>query len=307
MELLATPSGELAVGFARDESTPRGILLDLATGVVARSYEPTESVEGLSRVAPLADGTEVRFASVVAVQDGLSNATYLRAEQPMVVGVVDGSLALKATPEGAPVILWSLPGEIERLQVAPIGPNAVGGFGVTYVAAERVWFGIAKTDGSIIRQAVPLESESRVGKPMLASDGREVSVVYAEGEPGNVPVRIRWARISASSGSDGLDVKVPFVDLPPGGPGGDAIAPDVASLPDGRWLLLWTEGTVGERALRAQTYDAAGRRLGPALRVSPETGNFGQGTVSVVGGRAAVAFLMKSESYQLWGTVLQCR
>jgi hypothetical protein len=310
IELVPTSPGELAVGFARDEGEPRGLVFDLAIGQVLRMHEPEAKVDGLARVAPLVASGEVTFATLAAEQDGLRQAVYVRAERPIAVGVVGEELAIVSEPGAAPKPLWKLPGALERLQAVPIGPGAAEGFGVAYLATDRVWFGIAKTDGSIVREPVALESASKVGKPMLASDGRTVSVVYAEGVPGEVPVRVRWARVPVAAAADTetqADVPSPFVELPPGGPGGDAIAPDVAALPDGRWLLLWTEGTEGDRALRAQTFDARGNRLGAALRVSPETGNFGQGTVAVVGDRAAVSFLLKSDSYQLWGTVLQCR
>jgi hypothetical protein len=97
------------------------------------------------------------------------------------------------------------------------------------------------------------------------------------------------------------------LELPSGGPGGDAIAPAIAGLTGGRWLLMWTEGKPGRRVLRAQTYDRKYRPIGEALRVSPATGSFGQGTVGVVGATAIVVFfLATSRTYQIWGTVLQC-
>ncbi|MBM4357800.1 MAG: hypothetical protein FJ096_06790 [Deltaproteobacteria bacterium] len=305
VDVVPTPGGELAVGFARDEGVPRGLFLDPATGQV-RLHEPEGTIDGLVRVAPLPAGSDVTFATIATEQEGLKVASYVRAERPMLFGVAGEELALVSEPGAAPKPLWKLPGPVERIQVVPIGPQASVGVGVAYLANERVWLGIAKLDGTVVKEPFALESESTVGRPMLASDGRELSVVYAEGVMGTSPVKLRWARVKAD-GSMPSEGKVPFVELPPGGPGGDAIAPDIAALPGNRWLLLWTEGSEGERALRAQTYDGQGVRLGTALRISPETGNFGQGTVAVIGDRAVVAFLLKSDSYQLWGSVLQCR
>ncbi|MBM4374400.1 MAG: DUF4339 domain-containing protein [Deltaproteobacteria bacterium] len=301
----AAPVGEgaLALGYARSSDEPRGLVLDLDTGTVQKTHEPEGETPKLSRVSPLIREGEVVFEPVVAESEGLAKAVILRADRPMRVGVAGDELALVTDPGAAPRPLWKLPGAIERLQVTPLGPSARGGFGVVYLANERVWYGAARTDGTTLVEPTALESEAKVGKPMLSSDGRLVSVVFAEGTSGEVPVRLRWARGEV----DKALTEAPVVELPSGGPGGDAIAPDVAALPGGRWLLLWTEGREGDRALRAQTYDAGGHRLGSALRVSPETGNFGQGMVAVVGERAAVAFLLKTDSYQLWGTVLQCR
>jgi hypothetical protein len=303
IELVPSSEVALAVGYGRTAEEPRGLVLDMDTGQIASTHEPAAKVEGLVRVSPLASEGQVTFASVAAEQAGLKQAIYLRSEKPMLVGVAGDSLAMAIDGSAEPKPLWKLPGAVERLQVAAFGPNAAAGFGVVYLSGERVFYGAAKLDGTVLVEPTALESQAKVGKPMLASDGREVSVVYAEGMPGDAPVRLRWARGPVA----GPLTSAPFVDLPVGGPGGDAIAPDIAALPHNRWLLLWTEGREGDRALRAQTFDGRGVRLGPALRVSPETGNFGQGTVSVVGGRAAVAFLLKTDSYQLWGTVLQCR
>jgi hypothetical protein len=302
-DVAAVGDGALALGYARSADEPRGLVLDLDTGLITKTHEPGAETKKLVRVSPFVRDGEVAFEPVTANAEGLSKAVYLRTDRPMRVGVAGEELAIVTDPGATPRPLWKLPGAIERLQVAPLGPEARRGFGVVYLANDRVWFGAARTDGAVLQEPTALESDAKVGKPMLASDGREISVVFADGTPGEVPVRLRWARGSVDKPLS----SAPVVELPGGGPGGDATAPDIAALPGGRWLLLWTEGREGDRALRAQTYDASGHRLGSALRVSPETGNFGQGTVAVVGERAAVAFLLKTDSYQLWGTVLQCR
>ena len=304
IDLVPSAAKALAVGYARTMTEPRGLVLDLDSGQVASSHEPEANADGLVRVAPLVGEGKVSFALIAAQQDGLKQAIYVRAEKPLLVGVAGDELAFVAASGAAPKSLWKLPGPIERLQVTPFGANATAGFGVAYLSMERVWYGAANLDGSVLQEPTALESQAKVGKPMLASDGHDVSVVYADGvQGGDTPVRVRWAHGPIASGLSAA----PVVELPVGGPGGDSIAPDVAALSDGRWLLMWTEGREGARALRAQTFDSRRVRLGSALRVSPETGNFGQGTLAVVGERAAVAFLLKADSYQLWGTVLQCR
>ena len=97
------------------------------------------------------------------------------------------------------------------------------------------------------------------------------------------------------------------VELPGGGPGGDAIAPDLIGLADGRWLLMWTEGTSGARAIRAQTYDKSFAAIGDPIALSPPAGNFGQAILGVAGAYTTVAFLQAGdEGYEMWGAVLQC-
>jgi hypothetical protein len=97
------------------------------------------------------------------------------------------------------------------------------------------------------------------------------------------------------------------IPLPKGGPGGDAFAPDIAGLPDGRWLMIWTEGPAGSRAIRAQTLAFDFTPLGDPIALSPPAGNFGQGVLGVVENYAGAVFLSKgSTSYELWGSILQC-
>ena len=69
-----------------------------------------------------------------------------------------------------------------------------------------------------------------------------------------------------------------------------------------RCFRLWRLG--GSRFFRR----GDGTWIGEALRVSPGTGSFGQGTVGSVGEDAAVLFLLATrQGYEIWGTVLQCR
>jgi hypothetical protein len=109
----------------------------------------------------------------------------------------------------------------------------------------------------------------------------------------------------AHSGS--IPKQTTVIPLPKGGPGGDAFAPDIAGLADGRWVLVWTEGPPGGRAVRAQTLSPQFEPVGDPMALSPPAGNFGQGVLGVVGERATVVFLSKgSQSFELWGAVLTC-
>jgi hypothetical protein len=178
--------------------------------------------------------------------------------------------------------------------------------GVTYRHGLTIWVGWLKPDGTVLRAAEEVSgSGRRVGKPMLAHHGTQVVVVFSnEPDEEDAVKEVRWAR-GEVGGTIGPSE---HVAIPAGGPGGDVIAPAIASVADGRWILMWTEGGGGKRVLRAQTFDAAFHVLGDPLRVSPATGNFGQGTVGVSATRAAIAFLLATGRgrYELWGTVLQC-
>lgn len=95
---------------------------------------------------------------------------------------------------------------------------------------------------------------------------------------------------------------------PPGGPGGEAISPAASALGQERWVLMWTEGPRGKHQVRAQTLDSDLISAGPALQLSAEGDDAGQGTVIASGDRAlAVFFVRTSAGAELWGTGLSCQ
>jgi hypothetical protein len=146
-------------------------------------------------------------------------------------------------------------------------------------------------------------SGGAVGKPASGWNGREVAVIFADRPEGASRYEIRIGHAAPGT----LPAVTAVLPLPRGGPGGDAFSPDIAGLDDGRWLLIWTEGASGSRAVRAQTLAPDFRPLGDPIALSPPAGNFGQGVLGVAGGRVATVFLSKgSSSYELWGAVLQC-
>ncbi|MSP23944.1 MAG: hypothetical protein EXR75_02030 [Myxococcales bacterium] len=304
-QLLATSDGKIAIGFASGPNEARGLVLDPRSGEVLRRFEPPSTGGKVSRVVPVPGEDGPNFVVLTGEDGGMTGAARLGAARQLMVGMAgEGLAAVDGTDATKP--LWPVPnGGATKLQLAAFGPDARDGYGVTYLVGNEVHYGAVRGDGTITNAGAAIAaSGGKVGRPMLATDGRDVSVVYAEVPSEGERAVLRWAR--GPVGKPLLDAGV--VELPVGGPGGDAIAPDIAALSGGRWLLFWTEGKAGDRVLRAQTFDRRGARIGDALRVSPATGNFGQGTLAVVGETAAVAFLLsKGQAYELWGTVLQCQ
>ncbi len=163
-----------------------------------------------------------------------------------------------------------------------------------FIGADR------KAQGELVKVA---GSGGAVGKPAVAWNGREVAVIFADRPEADGLYDIRVGHAPPGS----IPATTTVLPLPRGGPGGDAFAPDLAGLPDGRWLLMWTEGATGARAVRAQTLAPDFTPLGDPIALSPPAGNFGQGVIGVAGAYAATVFLSKgSSSYELWGAVLQC-
>ena len=305
---LAASDGRLAVGYARSMTEPRGMLVDLETGESEEVHAPEVAEESdVSRVVPVSRGGEVVFATSLAEENGVSAAVHVAASSPFVVGFTGSHMVKLPERGGEASDLWELDPANKRADALQTSVVGDAGVAVAYRYDGQVYFGALELGGGVVNPAgVIAGSGGKVGKPSVASNGRDVSVVFADKPPAaDARIELRWAR--GKFGEPLRDALV--VELPPGGPGGDAIAPAIAALPNNRWLLMWTEGRrPGPYTLRAQTYDGRYRPVGEALRVSPGTGSFGQGSVGVVGEDAAVLFLLAtSQGYEIWGTVLQCR
>jgi hypothetical protein len=299
---------KLAVGYGQSPSEPRGLLFDPATGVAEITHRPALAGDApeLSRVVPIVQGADVNFAETLEQDRGVSGAVFVSTGEPFVVGFTSDKVVKLDKPGADPSDLWDLAAARGRPDALTVTPSPAG-YAVSYRYADQIHVGVLKPDRSVAHAAaVVAGSGGIVGKPSVALNGEEVSVVFAD-KPNapNAPIELRWAR-----GTLGTPLTVAnIVELPAGGPGGDAMAPAIAALAGGRWLLMWTEGQrSGQKTLRAQTYDRKYRPVGDALRVSPATGSFGQGTVGAVTARAVVLFLQATGGgYEMWGTVLQCR
>jgi hypothetical protein len=298
-EAVATKGGALAIGYARDAKEAMGIQVDLATGEVKKPFDD-KGADEIERVMPTSGG-EFRVVRVGALK--LQSAVEVPAATPFAVGLANGAVALASPPAGAPVQLWPVAGE-EGLGAAAIHATGDRGFALTFRRGGAVWGGFIGADRKARGELVKVTgSGGAVGKPSGAWNGREVAVVFADRPEGSSRYEIRIGHAPAGS----IPTVTAVIPLPRGGPGGDAFAPDIAGLDDGRWVLMWTEGASGSRAVRAQTLAPDFRPLGDPIALSPPAGNFGQGVTGVVGGHVATVFLSKgSSSYELWGAVLQC-
>jgi hypothetical protein len=298
-DAVASTRGTLAVGYARDAHEALGIEVDLATGEV-KSRLNDRAKEEIERVVPT---PAVDFRVARAGAGPLRSAIEVPVAQPFAVGLADGAVALAAPPDATPSPLWPLTGD-DGIAAASVRSAGDRGFALVFRRGAGIWGGFVGADHKPAGQLVNVVgSGGAVGKPAVAWNGREVAVIFGDrpSAEGHYEIRV------GHGPPGGLPAITTVLPLPRGGPGGDAFAPDIAGLPDGRWLLMWTEGGSGARAVRAQTLAADFSALGDPIALSPPAGNFGQGVIGVVGPYAATIFLSKGESsYELWGAVLQC-
>jgi hypothetical protein len=296
----ATKGGTLAIGYARDARQAIGIEVDLATGAVKGRLDD-KAHEEIERVVPT---PTVEFHVARAGAGGPLRAPIeVPAATPFAVGLAEGAVALAAPPEGSAAPLWPLAGD-EALGAASVHAVGERGFALVFRRAGAVWGGFIGADRKARGELVKVAgSGGAVGKPAVGWNGREVAVIFADRPEAEGLYDIRVGHAPPGSIPQITEV----LPLPRGGPGGDAFAPDLAGLPDGRWLLMWTEGATGARAVRAQTLAPDLTPLGDPIALSPPAGNFGQGVIGVAGAYAATVFLSKgASSYELWGAVLQC-
>src|SRR5262249_62038939 len=99
----------------------------------------------------------------------------------------------------------------------------------------------------------------------------------------------------------------PFA-IPPGGPGGDAMSPSVAPLSDGRWLLQWTEGSTGNRVIRAAVLGKDLELVTDPVNLSPDGANAGQGARFSSGDVGTILYYIRNDkkSNELWGASIEC-
>ena len=300
-ELAATAQGTIAVGYARDSDFGAGFEFDLASGTVKERFSQ-KTEKKIDRVAPV-PGEALSFViSSIDTAAPSRSVVHVAATPPFVFVIDTSGVAVADAPDAAPTKLWPFEGGD-----APSAPLALkagdAGYVITLRRDNAVWSGWLGLDRKPIGALTKvMGSGGSVGKPNHGWNTKELAVVFAD-RPEGSPWQIRVGR--GPKGAIPTETRV--ITVPKGGPGGDAFAPDIAGLSDGRWLLVWTEGATGSRAIRALTLAADLTPIGDPIALSPPAGNFGQGVLGIAGNYAATVFLSKGETnYELWGAILQC-
>lgn len=300
-ELLPLPSGNVSIGYAKSSDEAVGIEVTPSSGQVNEGF--VEKVSGeIDRVAPT--GTDKGYFIAAKESSGtLKSIVQVPASTPFFLGVAEGNLATADRVDAAPQTLWPIAGS-DPLDAARVVVADDKGYALSFRRDGAVMGGFIGPDRKPIGELVKVAgSGGQVGKPMSGWNGREVAILFADRETEESPWKIRLGHAPAGS----IPSSTQVIELPAGGPGGDAFAPGIAGLPDGRWVLIWTEGSAGARAVRAQTLGPDFVPVGDPIALSPPAGNFGQGMAAVAGAYVTAVFLQRGKSsYELWGGVLQC-
>ncbi|MEZ4301147.1 MAG: hypothetical protein R3B70_39790 [Polyangiaceae bacterium] len=307
---VAPTSAGVVVAYARDSQEPATVEVDFGTGTFEdKAADKVES--DIVRVAAPRDGGKL-LVTTKADSGPLAPYTYVAGASPFLLGV-DGrgtaspSVAVADEPSATPATLWSIP-QIEEdkgLEAARILTYAPNKHALVFRRAGNILGGFIgegrKAEGAI---GVIAGSGGSVGKPSLGTNQREIAVIFGDKATPDGAWEIRVGHAPLGE----MPRETAVVPLPQGGPGGDAFAPDIAGTPDGRWVIVWTEGKTGGYAVRAQTFGPDLKPLGDPIAISPPAGNFGQAVVGVAGGYVTTMFLSRGTtgSYELWGAVLKC-
>jgi hypothetical protein len=304
--LVATaPDGtRAAVGFASAKDHALGMTVDpqgLAAEQVFQESVPDAAILG---VVPLVRSGQLEFA-VDPPSAKLTFARTIDAPKRFSIGVSsDGfSRAIGASIDS----IW--PGKSDKPVITtPRVATVPTGHVVTFRHGGqdgKILTGRLNEDGTKQSELRAVATDATlVGTPAVALNEQGGLLAFSGKATSADPWHLELARFPAA----GLPERGAMVAIPSGGPGGEAISPAVEGLDRGRFLLQWTEGSAGNRAVRIQVLAHDLVPIGGAITLSAPDQNAGQGALWVHGPRGLALFLVKKDpSHELWGASLRCR
>jgi hypothetical protein len=309
LELLVASSGErVRLGFATAANAAHGVSVDLASLQVTPEFTKPPR-DRLRAVIPFGVEDSPEF---VAQLDGHADKVKawrtLSVDPHVVIGWSGTALAISDKATHAPTPLWALEGT-EPVDVIRAAHTDDRGHAIVFRRHGAIYGGMIGADRAPVGELTRIAGAgsapgSPIGTPTIAVNGQSVAVAFADRASSDEPWSLRIG--TAPLGS--FPATTNAFAVPPGGPGGAALAPALSGLSDGRWLLVWTEGSGGAHDVRGVTLASDLAPVGPPLTVSREGSNAGQGAVALRAGRGLVAYLaLTEEGYEVWGTSVDCR
>jgi hypothetical protein len=303
LEASALETG-IALGFAAAARDAVAASLDPSTLTATKTAHAKVSGGDARRVTPvLAHGKVTPVADVDRKGDKLGSRRVVPLSNLIDIGSADGGLVWTAHGRDSFSKLFTLDdsSRVEALRAAKLA----GGFALAFRQGNAVYAGMVKGEDSFEPQGglSKLSSSGQVGSPAIAASGDQALVAWADRADSSSDWKIHLARIKAG----GADAPIAFA-LPPGGLGGQAMSPSLASLGGGRFLLAWTEGMVSNHQVRAITIGSDGKPSGDPIAISATGINAGQpAAVVTADGHGAVAFLAaKGKTFEVHAAPLSC-
>jgi hypothetical protein len=299
--LLATPSdGRAVLGFAETSKRAVGLMVAAQTLDSERVFEKPVD-RPLKSVVPLLSSGAPTFA-LDADGGALKNARTIDAKLPFSIGLGEGGVArvISSTAE----LIWPLSSSaITEPRVATL-PD---GYLVTFRDGGlegKIMIGWLGPDGGKRSELVALPGPQFVGTPFAAAANRAWLLAFA----GRASSQDPW-RVELLQGEQGkTEARRTTFEAPAGGLGGGQIAPSVAAMQRGYWLLQWTEGKSGMYQVRTQLLGPDLKLVGEAVLVSPKGASSGQGALFATGPGAVSLYVQTIGGHdELWATTLDCR
>jgi len=298
--LTSLPDGRVAIGFASTRTRGAGIVVDPRT----LDKEVISEERGGRRVRDVVLASASPLSFVVNRDKGPLDATRSLAGAPNTVLGFSRSGISRSVDGGDLELLW----KVERDKVTEPRSASAGAAG-SVVAFRRGGLGGEILLGWLGRDGMPTGSLEAVpagvryvGTPAPAASASGVAVAFAgrNDEDEDWGIRLAFGALGT------IPKRVTDFRVPPGGPGGGAIAPALAPLGDG-WLLQWTEGGPGNYQVRVQRLGADSEPLGDPVLTSPKGASAGQGALWVSGTRALSVYVLTVSGYdELWGAAVEC-
>ncbi|MBI5532462.1 MAG: hypothetical protein HY898_07090 [Deltaproteobacteria bacterium] len=298
---VAQDGSRFAVGFAAGVLKAAGLVIELPSLRVSKTINKP-AFRPIRRVVPLAQGSEPSFA----VDDDdptlrMKKPVTVPSTRPARVGWTKDALVVAERGSKATTLIWARPAGDPGDSVRAFGLGS-SGLAMAFRQSDILWMGFTdetfKPKGSLQRVQ---GTGTKVSSPSLGWNGKEAAIAFANESNGAWQLRVATARPGEPP-----SVSEPLA-IPPGGPGGLVASPSIASVDDGRWLVVWTEGDGNARVVRAQTCDGQLRPAGAPLEISPPAGGAGQAVVAMASGKGAVAYLTAAGAiHQVWATSIAC-
>lgn len=294
----------VALGYAQSHKHATGGLLDLETLKFARRFGQTSERQIFS-VTPLNASGSIgyhveRMGALVAFGRALDVAP------PVRIGMNDDGIVLGRLDERSEKV-WELPvGTL--ISVPEVSAHAQGFTLATRAgrATGQLRLGLLSASGAPLS---PLEQLATAdwdyGRPALAS-GPSQTVLAATLRTD--PARGQSMLLGRASNGR-LPLELSPLDI--FGTGDvELSAPALTALPDGGFVLMWSQGAGWERQVRVQRLSATLVPLGSPFAVTtpdPALGGSVAGAIQSVGERlVAFYFVRRDGGHSLWATTLRC-